>query len=245
MRIADDFGLGREHDRVILDLIERRRLEGTSVMIDGGIATADVERLRLLRDHGAQVGLHLNVTHDFSGKDAHRSIGRLLRTCLSGSVPQDIRQEFQRQTAAFQTIFGFLPDYYDGHQHCHCLPGLDAIAAALPHMAETWIRVPLPATFSGLTLNVRAGGPKVLLIAALAARAARTFRKAGRATNRDFSGFLRLDDPDQVVSWLPRLLKATPAEGLVMVHPGSATDPVQCPGHTAECRQIEAAILSA
>ncbi|MBO9629785.1 MAG: ChbG/HpnK family deacetylase [Shinella sp.] len=245
MRIADDFGLGREHDRVILDLIERRRLDGASVMIDGGIPPADIERLRLLRNQGAQVGLHLNVTHDFSEKGAHRGIGRLLRACLSGSVPEDIRHEFQRQAEAFQTIFGFLPDYYDGHQHCHCLPGLDASAATLPHRAETWIRVPLPATLSGLTLNVRAGGPKVLLIAALAARAARTFRKAGWATNHDFSGFLRLDDPDQVARWLPRLLDAAPADSLMMVHPGSAADPMQCPGHAAESRRVEAVILSA
>lgn len=244
MRIADDFGLGREHDRVILDLIERRRLDGTSVMIDGEIAAADVERLRLLRDHGAQIGLHLNVTHDFSGKAAHRGIGRLLRTCLSGNVPEGIRHEFQRQAEAFQAIFGFPPDYYDGHQHCHCLPGFDALAACLPHDTETWIRVPLPATVSGLILNIRAGGPKVLLIAALAARAARTFRKAGWATNRDFSGFLRLDNPDQVSHWLPRLLTAAPRDGVTMVHPGSATDAVQCPGHAAESRRIEASILS-
>nr|WP_298104635.1 ChbG/HpnK family deacetylase [uncultured Shinella sp.] len=244
MRIADDFGLGRQHDRIILDLIERGRLDGTSVMIDGDIAAEDAERLRVLRDRGAQVGLHLNVTHDFSGKAAHRGIGRLLRASLFGNVPQDIKSEFQRQSEKFQTIFGFVPDYYDGHQHCHCLPGFDARAASLPHRADTWIRVPLPATLTGLILNIRAGGLKVLLIAALAALAGRTFRKEGWTTNRDFSGFLRLDRPDQVRYWLPRLLAEAPTDGVTMVHPGSATDPAQCPGHAAESRGIETSILS-
>ncbi|MCR6501400.1 ChbG/HpnK family deacetylase [Shinella sp. CPCC 101442] len=244
MLIADDFGLGREHDKVILDLIEHHRLDGTSVMIDGDIAAADMDRLRLLRSRGARVGLHLNVTHDFSEKANHRSVGRLLLACFSGNLPDDIRGEFQRQAEKFQASFGFLPDYYDGHQHCHCLPGLDALAARLPHDAKTWIRVPLPATFAGLVLNLRAGGQKVLLIAALAALARRTFRKAGWATNRDFSGFLRLDRPDQVARWLTRLLAAAPTDGVTMVHPGSATDPVQCPGHVAESRRIEASILS-
>lgn len=245
MRIADDFGLGREHDKVILDLIERRRLDGTSVMIDGDIAARDVDRLRQLRSHGVQVGLHLNVTHDFSGKAAHRDVGRLLLACLSGRLPEGIRGEFQRQSEKFQTVFGFAPDYYDGHQHCHCLPGLDTVAADLPHDTGTWIRVPVPATLAGLVLNLRAGGPKVLLIATLALLAGRTFRKAGWARNRDFSGFLRLDHPDQVARWLPRLLAAAPTDGVTMVHPGSATDPVQCPGHIAESRGIEASILSA
>jgi chitin disaccharide deacetylase len=244
MRIADDFGLGRQHDRIILDLLERRRLDGTSVMIDGDIAASDVERLRLMRSHGARIGLHLNLTHDFSEKAAHRGIGRLLLACLSGKLSEDITRAFQRQAEKFEAVFGFPPDYYDGHQHCHCLPGLDARAADLPHEAETWIRIPLPATLPGLVLNVRAGGPKVLLIATLAALAGRTFRKAGWATNRDFTGFLRLDRPIQVARWLPRLLASAPRDGIVMVHPGSATDPAQCPGHAAESRGIEASILS-
>ena len=103
------------------------------------------------------------------------------------------------------------------------------------------MRLPLPASPGGLALNIRSGGLKVALIAGFALLARRTFRKAGWPMNRDFSGFLRLDRPEDVARWMPRLLKAS--AGLMMVHPGSADDRSQCPGHAAQSRAVEADIL--
>lgn len=241
MLIADDFGLGRRHDKVILDLLEERRIDGTSVMIDGEIAPEDRERLILVREKGALVGLHLNLTHGFSADAFHLPVGDLLRLCLTGRVTDRAKQEFRRQADAFQAIFGFLPDYYDGHQHCHCFPGLAAVAADLPRAGASWMRLPLPASLGGLVLNIRSGGLKVALIAGFALLARRTFRKAGWPMNRDFSGFLRLDRPEDVARWMPELLKA--AGDLMMVHPGAADDRSQCPGHAAQSRSVEADIL--
>src|SRR5690606_35013318 len=124
--------------------------------------------------------------------------GKLILAGLSGRIPADVRSQFQRQAEAFRVAFGSLPDYYDGHQHCHCLPGLAALAARLPRAPATWIRVPLPATPAGLWRNLRAGGPKVSLIAAFAFAARRRFRASGWPANTDFSGFLRLDRPEPV-----------------------------------------------
>lgn len=243
MLIADDFGLGRGHDKVILDLLEKRRIDGTSVMIDGDIDPQDMQRLRHAREEGAVVGLHLNLTHGFSGRNFHQPLGELLGLCLTGRLPQQAKSEFQRQAEAFHDVFGFLPDYYDGHQHCHCFPGLSRLAAALPRESGTWIRVPLPRTIGGIILNLRSGGPKVALIMTLALLAGRTFRKAGWATNTDFSGFLPLDRPEAVARWLPRLLRARADDTLMMVHPGRADDRSQCPGHAPQSRSVEAEIL--
>lgn len=243
MLIADDFGLGRQHDEVILDLLAERRISGTSVMIDGDIAPPDLERLRRLRQEGALVGLHLNLTHAFAGSARHAPLGDLLRLCLTGNPPGWAEQEFDRQAKAFVQAFGTVPDYYDGHQHCHCLPGLAAFAATLPRRETCWMRVPLPARLSGFVMNLRAGGPKVLSIALFAFLARRTFRRSGWATNRDFSGFLHLDRPESVARWLPRLLRDAPEDCLVMVHPGSAADPSQCDGHAPSARAEEAMLL--
>ncbi|GMB81728.1 ChbG/HpnK family deacetylase [Shinella zoogloeoides] len=243
MLIADDFGLGRGHDKVILDLLEKRRIDGTSVMIDGDIDPLDMQRLCHAREKGAAVGLHLNLTHGFSGGNFHRPLGELLRLCLTGRLPQQAESEFRRQAEAFHGAFGFLPDYYDGHQHCHCFPGLSRLAAALPRETGTWMRVPLPGTFGGIALNLRSAGPKVALIMALAFLARRTFRKAGWPTNTDFSGFLALDRPQAVARWLPRLLNARADDTLLMVHPGRADDRSQCPGHAPQSRAVEAEIL--
>lgn len=241
MLIADDFGLGRQHDKVILDLLEEQRIHGTSVMIDGEIDPQDRERLRLAREKGALVGLHLNLTHGFCAEALHLPVGELLWLCLTGRAPEQTKHEFRRQAEAFRDAFGFLPDYYDGHQHCHCFPGLAALAAELPRPDTGWMRLPLPATLRGLALNIRSGGPKVALIAGFALLARRSFRKAGWSVNSDFSGFLRLDKPEDVARWMPELLEAS--KGLMMVHPGSADDRSQCPGHDSQSRSVEADIL--
>lgn len=241
--IADDFGLGRGHDRVILDLIEEGCIDGTSVMVDGEIAPADLERLRHLRAGGARVGLHLNLTHRFPASPVCYRIGQLMRLCLIGRMPPDVRPEFSRQADRFAALFATPPDHYDGHQHCHCLPGLSALAAALPQGEERRMRVPLPASLSGLVLNMRAGGAKVAVIAALAFHARRLFRSKGWRVNADFSGFLKLDDPGAVDLWLPRLLAEAGDSCLLMVHPGDAGDPAGCEGHATASRAREAAIL--
>ncbi|TCT29237.1 ChbG/HpnK family deacetylase [Martelella mediterranea] len=241
--IADDFGLGAGHNAVILDLLEQEKIGGTSVMIDGEVDPASVESLTTCRRNGAQIGLHLNLTHSFGDKNVSAPVGILMRQSLTGTLPSDLDAEFSRQAGLFKACFGFWPDYYDGHQHCHCLPGLARLAARLPRDPETWMRVPLPSSMSGLSRNIRAGGLKTGIIAALAYNARRHFIKAGWPVNADFSGFLRLDDPPQAAHWLPRLISAASDECVVMVHPGSATDPAQCPGHAPETRAVEQKIL--
>ncbi|WP_417414152.1 ChbG/HpnK family deacetylase [Hoeflea sp.] len=243
LRVADDFGLGRKHDRVILSLMEAGRLDATSVMVNEAIDPGDIARLKALRDAGAQVGLHLNLTQALPGHAGVWPLSRLLRPWLSSRVRSSVAASFARQTDAFIALFGSLPDYYDGHQHCHCFPGVAPLAAQLPFGPESWIRVPLPETWSGRWRNLRAGGAKGVLIMLLGARARSVFRRAGLEVNSDFSGFLRLDDPASVRHWLPRLLAAAGTDCLMMVHPGDAADEMQCTGHAPESRDCETRIL--
>lgn len=243
LRIADDFGLGRKHDRVILSLIEAGRLDGTSVMVNDAIAPADIARLSAARDAGAQIGLHLNLTQNLPGVSAVWPLSQLLRPALNPSLLEAIRGSLHRQAEQFVALFGRLPDFYDGHQHCHCYPAIVPLAAGLPSQPKIWIRVPLPSTWAGRWLNLRAGGIKGILIMALAARAKGVFRRAGWQVNVDFSGFLRLDDPAKVRHWLPRLLSAAGPDCLVMLHPGDAGDEVQCYGHAPQSRGCETQIL--
>ncbi len=212
-------------------------------MIDGDMSNNALLALKRLRVEGALVGLHLNLTHEFDGRLPTMPLGALMRAGLLARLPRSHGADFLRQADPFLTLFGSLPDFYDGHQHCHCLPGLAADAAALPGAEKLWIRVPLPTTASGFWLNLRTGGFKVAAVAALAVRARQIFRNAGFATNSDFSGFLRLDDPYAVALWLPCILAAAGPDHLVMVHPGSADDPAQCTGHDPRSRMIEALIL--
>jgi chitin disaccharide deacetylase len=243
LRIADDFGLGRKHDRVILSLMQAGHLDATSVMVNDAIDAGDVARLKTLRAAGAQVGLHLNLTQALPGHTNAWPLSTLLRPSLPSRVRAAAAAAFKRQADEFVSLFGSLPDYYDGHQHCHCFPGIAPLVAHLPSGPKTWIRVPLPATWTGRWRNLRAGGAKGVLIMVLAARARLVFRRAGRGVNRDFSGFLRLDDPASVRHWLPRLLAAADPDCLMMLHPGDADDEMQCAGHAPESRDCETNIL--
>jgi len=241
--IADDFGLGRKHDSAILSLIEAGRLDGTSVMINHAIAPADIARLQAARVSGAQIGLHLNLTQALPGMSAAWPLSTLLRPLLGADLLEAIRDSLVRQTDEFASLFGHLPDYYDGHQHSHCFPAIVPLVARLPAGSQTWIRIPLPSSWAGRWRNLRAGGVKGVLIMALAARARAVFRRAGWQVNSDFSGFLRLDDPASVRHWLPRLLSAAGPGCLVMLHPGDAGDEVQCDGHAPQSRSCETQIL--
>jgi chitin disaccharide deacetylase len=243
LRIADDFGLGRKHDRAILSLMQARRLDATSVMVNDAIDAGDIARLKVLRGAGAQVGLHLNLTQALPGHADAWPLSTLLRPWPADRLRAAAAVSLKRQTDEFAALFGSLPDYYDGHQHCHCIPWIAPLVAQLPSGPKTWIRVPLPASWPGRWRNLRAGGAKGVLIMALAARARRIFRRAGREVNRDFSGFLRLDDPASVRHWLPRLLAAAGPDCLVMLHPGDAGDEMQCAGHAPESRDCETNIL--
>lgn len=241
--IADDFGLGRKHDSAILSLIEAGRLDGTSVMVNQAIAPADIARLQAARKSGAQIGLHLNLTQVLPGMSTAWPLSTLLSPVPGARLLELIRASLVRQADEFVSLFGHLPDYYDGHQHCHCFPAIAPLVTGLPAGSQTWIRVPLPSSWGGRWRNLRAGGIKGVLIMVLALRAKGLFRHAGWQVNSDFSGFLRLDDPASVRHWLPRLLSAAGPDCLLMLHPGDAGDEVQCDGHAPQSRSCETQIL--
>lgn len=223
---------------MILSLLDSGRLDGTSVMVNDAIDPADCARLKALRAAGAQIGLHLNLTQTLPGLPSLWTLSQLMR-----GRPAGISDTLDRQVQGFVGLFGSLPDYYDGHQHCHCLPAVRHHIAHLPFGPGTWLRLPLPATWAGRWLNFRAAGAKAAIVMGFAVRARPVFASAGLEMNRDFSGFLRLDRPEQVRRWLPRLLTAAEPDCLMMLHPGAAEDPAQCPGHAAASRAVEAEIL--
>lgn len=244
MRIADDFGLGRNHDQIILSLLEAKQIDGTSVMVNPSIDPEMISRLKLLRLNGAQIGLHLNLTHRFTNGSPRWSLRELLLQMPTARFSEHIKSEFLAQVNEFVSLFGSLPDYYDGHQHCHCFPAVVSSINELPQTQHSWVRVPLPYDWSGRILNIRSGGLKTVLIMAMALRAKGIFSRSLIKTNHDFTGFLRLDKPENVQKWLPKLLENAKADCLIMLHPGAAEDSAQCIGHNAQSRLIEFQILS-
>ena len=132
---ADDYGLAEGVNRAIRDLIERGRLNATSVMVVGpAIGRDEVAALQAAAAASPRcaIGLHATLTAPFRPLTMHfRPIDggmflpfpKLLRSGLLRRLdPEIIQAELLVQLAAFKELFGRAPDFVDGHQHAQLFP---------------------------------------------------------------------------------------------------------------------------
>src|SRR6266699_1438666 len=132
---ADDYGLSPGVNRAIRDLIERGRLNATSVMVVGpAIGRDEVSALQVAAAGSARcsIGLHATLTAPFRPLTMHfqpldggmfPGFPKLLRAGLLRRLdPEIIHAELMVQLAAFNELFGKPPDFVDGHQHAQLFP---------------------------------------------------------------------------------------------------------------------------
>ena len=106
---ADDFGASTGVNRGIVECHTRGVLTSTSFMVTGKAATEAVAMSRGLPN--LAIGLHWDVW----GEDE--------REFDLGDVGA-VREEFHRQLAEFQRVFGRNPTHVDSHRHAHREAGL-------------------------------------------------------------------------------------------------------------------------
>jgi len=222
---ADDYALHPLVDAAVEQLTQAGRLSATSCMATSPHWRAAAPRLVALRPRLA-VGLHFNLTESHGGAHPAQALGAVIRQAYARQwPPAQLRAAWSTQLDAFEQALGTPPDFIDGHQHVHQLPGMrEALLAELqaryaPH-ERPWVRSTAPA--GGLWRS-----PKAALIALLGGwTATRRLRRAGVATNQGFGGVYGFDAPDaagygaQMAQWLPQMGEG----GLLMCHP--ATDVV-------------------
>jgi predicted glycoside hydrolase/deacetylase ChbG (UPF0249 family) len=227
---ADDYGISPAVNRAIRDLIARRRINATSVMVVApsfhrGEATALLDSA-IPR---AAVGLHLTLTapfgplsHGFAplrcgtflplAATLHRAHLRLLK-------PELLTIELLRQFEAFNAAFGRAPDFVDGHQHVQLFPQIrEALLRVTKDAApNAWVRqcgrIFLPA-------RKRFADRKALLLDALSRRFRRLARDLGVRSNPAFAGtytFRRRADYSRLFR---QFLDGMPDGGVIMCHPG-------------------------
>ncbi len=125
---ADDYGMSPGVNRAIRDLIEKKRINATSVMVVGAaVERADVEALMqaVAANPDCAIGLHATLTAPFNPLTMHFQpidggrflpLGNVLRASLLRQLdPEIIQAELLAQIAAFRHLFGRAPDYVDGH----------------------------------------------------------------------------------------------------------------------------------
>ena len=228
---ADDYGISLGVNRAIRDLIERGRLNATSVMVVGPAIGRD-EAAALLaaaaKSSRCAIGLHVTLTAPFRPLTMHfrptdggmfPAFPKLLRAGLLRRLdPEIIRAELMVQLAAFSELFGRAPDFADGHQHAQLFPQVrDAFLAAVKQAAPgAWVRQ----GGRRQPLARRLGTPKALLLDALSAQFRARALRANIAFNPGFAGAYDFSRAPDFGALMPQFLEGLPEGGVIMCHPG-------------------------
>jgi predicted glycoside hydrolase/deacetylase ChbG (UPF0249 family) len=249
---ADDYGIAPGVSAAIRDLIARRRINATSVMVVSPhmSGTAASELLQAAAGTKAAIGLHLTLTAPFQGSvpvlrgrtsPAFLPIGKtLLASALRRVDPARLRAEVQAQLSAFERLLGRPPDFVDGHQHVHLFPQIsDAVLGVTKTRApRAWVRQcgqPSP--------GLRAADPKGRLIDAFSRSFRRRASAAGIATNPAFAGTYSFRPEADFAALFPGFVRGLPDGGLVMCHPGHVDAELIALDPVTTLRELEYAYL--
>lgn len=250
---ADDFALTVGISRSILALLDAGRLSATGAMTNRphwrGMA-------RELSAHAgrADLGLHLNLTcaaplaamPTVAPTGGLPELAVVARAALaSAAARREIAAEIERQLDAFEDGLGRAPDFIDGHQHVHVLPGvrravLDAVSRRYP-AGSLWLRDPSdsPAAIARRGVAVA----KALVVAGLARGLRGQAKRRGIPVNRGFSGFSPFDPARDFGADFRRFLVSPGACHLVMCHPGFIDDELAGLDPVVATRPLEHAYL--
>jgi hypothetical protein len=252
---ADDFAMTEGVSRSILALLEAGRLSATGAMtsrphwrrLAGELATFATR---------ADLGIHLNLT-------CAAPLGAMPVVAPGGTLPNlpdlarmallsraaraEIAAEIGRQCAAFEDALGRPPDFVDGHQHVHVLPGIRhaVIAAVAGRYPRGSVYLRDPADSLGAIRERGVAVAKALVIGGLSLGLSGSARRAGIPVNRGFSGVAPFDPSRDFGADLGRFLVRPGPAHLVMCHPGFIDDELARIDPVIATRPLEHAALAA
>ncbi len=252
---ADDYGISPGVNRAIRDLLERGRLNATSVMVV--TPAIDRDEVASLQDAAAKsprraIGLHVTLTAPFRPLTMHfrptdggvfLPFAKLLRVGqLRRLDPEIIRDEVAVQLNAFHELFGRAPDFVDGHQHVQLYPQVrDGFLAAVKEKApNAWVRQ----ARRNQPLGKRLASPKALLLDVLSTQFRRRAAAAGIVTNPAFAGAYDFTRKQDFGALMRGFLDGLPENGVVMCHPGFVDDVLISLDPMTAVREIEYAYLA-
>jgi predicted glycoside hydrolase/deacetylase ChbG (UPF0249 family) len=228
---ADDYGIAPGVNVAIRDLVARRRLNATSVMVLApSFSRAEAHALAALNagEQRVAIGLHLTLTgplgpltKDYAplAEGAFLPVATTLRLALQqrldvAAVTRELRAQFE----VFADAFGRPPDFVDGHQHVQLFPQVrQAVLETVSWIAPgAWVRQ----CGGSLPLHRRLTDPKGLLIDWLSREFRARAKNLGIAANPAFAGTYTYRANVNFAAIFPGFLEGLPEGGLVMCHPG-------------------------
>jgi chitin disaccharide deacetylase len=250
---ADDYGLSHGVSLGILQALDAGRLTAVSALVNGPRWPA-MGRELLRHSANADVGLHFNLTLGrplgpmpvFAPKGSFPPVSNVIRMALRGKLPiEEIRAEIDRQLDRFEAVMERAPDFVDGHQHVHGLPGVrDALLEALDARnlaGRAWLRNPADGAHR-IALR-RAHARKALAVRGLTSGLRRAAKRHGYAVNDGFAGFSDFHPGKDYARAFETYLRAPGSRHLVMCHPGHVDDELKSLDPVTITREQELAFL--
>ncbi len=225
---ADDYGMGDDVDRAILELCAMRKLSAVSCMVALERCRAELLKPLLEFQAGVDIGLHFCIADEtltaLENKKSLPAFGAVLRRSLLGKIlSKEIRNEVAAQYELFLKKCGRPPDYIDGHLHAHQLPGvregLLEFVSSLPANARPYVRNTCEPV-KNLWKN-RLPWLKAAFIGEFGAKMLKELRANGIPTNEGFAGIYDFKNYRGYLDYFPRFAACLQKRnGILVVHPG-------------------------
>jgi chitin disaccharide deacetylase len=252
--IADDYAMTAGVSRGILRLLEHGRIAGAGAMTNRSHWKGWSHAFRSFQGQ-RDLGLHFNLTLGkpltpmpiLAADGVFPGIGEITKNALSFRLPADeIRDEINAQLDAFEGAVDAPPDFVDGHQHVHGMPGirsilLEQLGKRYAASQRPWLRDPA----DRLSRVVKRGRmiQKAVTVGSLVTGFGRAAKKAGFITNDSFAGFSAFDPKGDYAADFTSYLLAPGQRHLVMCHPGEVDDELASLDPVIETRPQELAFL--
>lgn len=252
---ADDFALTEGVSRSILTLLGLGKLSATGAMTNRPHWRGLAGELAPFADR-ADLGLHFNLTcaaplgamPRLAPGGEFPALGPVVRAAImSATVREEISTELSRQLDAFEDVLGRPPDFVDGHQHVHALPGvryavLDLLARRY-RAGQIYVRDPADRLAAIQARGVAVG--KAMVIAGLATGFRSAALRREIRVNRGFSGVAPFDPQRDFAADLDRFIIRPGPAHLVMCHPGFIDDELATLDPVIATRPVEHAAIAA
>ena len=250
---ADDYGLSHGVSAGIIEALDAGRLTAVSCLVNGQRWPA-MGRELLRHCAGADIGLHFNLTLGrplgpmpiFAPLGSFPPVATVIRLAMRGKLPmEEIRAEIHRQLDRFEAVAERRPDFVDGHQHVHGLPGVrDALLDAMVARrlaGRAWVR-DAGDSLHRILLR-RAHVRKALAVRALTSGLYRAARLRGLGVNDGFTGFSDFDPGKDYAKNFETYLRFPGRAHLIMCHPGRVDEELKALDPVTITREQELAFL--
>ena len=250
---ADDYNIAPGTSKAIRELIAKGRLNATSVMtLFPGLREEAKALSETPSPSPVQIGLHLTLSGGFAplvSPPVATPDGKLPPfTALFSPLArlkvsrEALALEIEAQIKAFEQAFGRMPDYVDGHQHCHIAPAIrktfvDTVARLAP---RAWVRQCAPAQ----KLALITADNKTRFIGTLSIAITRLAKRAGLEVNPSFSGAYDFSRTEKFEALFPRFIGKLTDGGVVMVHPAHVDELLRSRDTLVDRREEEYAFLN-